>query len=158
MGGEAVTGWRDVWALRKESWGWRAVWYSSVRASAVLEQNICVFLGGGEDFQMFSEDFSAIIWAPVNVFGWRGKGRGIWRRGPCTILGLQEKWEAGVAWGQITEMLYYMHLLCFAHLFPGHYVYESPDINMLWEIHHLILGLFTLFIIFIADVHDKPTL
>jgi len=34
-------------------------------------------LGEAEDFQMFSEDFSAIIWAPVNVFGWRGKSRGI---------------------------------------------------------------------------------
>lgn len=63
-----------------------------------------------------------------------------------------------MAWGQIMEMLCYMLLLCFAHLFPGYYVYGSPDINILLEIHHLILGLFTLFIIFIADVHDKPTL
>ena len=107
-----------------------------------------VFPGGEEDFQMFPEDFSAIIWAPVNVFGWRGKGRGIWRRGPCTIPGLQEKWEAGVAWGQIMEMLCYVHLLCYAHLFPGHYVYGSPDINMLWEIHHLIPGL-TIYLLFL---------
>ena len=53
-----------------------------------------------------------------------------------------------MAWGQIMEMLCYVHLLCYAHLSPGHYVCWSPDINMLWEIHHLIPGL-TIYLLFL---------